>query len=330
MKDNVFTNCTRAYKSLVANVLDEYDYVSKPRDMEIREKIAVKFTINDPRDRLPYVPERKFSVQYYVAESLWYLSASDSTEWISNYSKFWLGISDDGTTANSAYGARIFAAHDRITPPAVQITSQWQYVIDELKSDPDSRRAVIHIRSPHDSWLAHKDVPCTLTLQFLLRGGELHLVTSMRSSDLILGIAYDIPAFTLFQEMMANELGVEPGAYVHVSNSLHLYSRHFGMARAIADSNITSYSDLILPMPRMPKVVPIGEMMASERELRIAPNRHALLAAMDAACDRVGDNYWCDWMKILASHRAGVIKETELMQFFISLTKFEGYHQFAK
>ena len=106
-------------------------------------------------------------------------------------------ISDDGLTANSAYGARIFKKNKII---ANETLNQWEYVKNELMNDPDSRRAVVHIRVPQDSATAKLDVPCTLTLQFFIRDKKLHMIVNMRSSDIIFGLTYDVPAFTLFQE----------------------------------------------------------------------------------------------------------------------------------
>ena len=102
--ENVYDNFTDCYLDLAQKVYEDPDYESSPRGMAVREKLACKFTITNPLDRLPYVPARKFSATYVVAELLWYLSADDKTDWIANYSSFWNSISDDGTTANSAYG----------------------------------------------------------------------------------------------------------------------------------------------------------------------------------------------------------------------------------
>jgi hypothetical protein len=104
-------------------------------------------------------------------------------------------------------------------------------VLDELRKDPDSRRAVIHIRELRDGFDL-PDVPCTLALQFLLREGKLNLVVHMRSNDIVLGTCYDVPAFTIMQEVMANDLGVELGSYFHFANSMHVYERHYEMADA--------------------------------------------------------------------------------------------------
>lgn len=222
-----FTDC---YIDLISQVMREPQYESAPRGQNIRETLGASFTIKNPRDRIPYVVGRKFSMSYMVAELIWYLAGDDSTDWISKYSAFWKGISDDGTTANSAYGARLFKPHKKIAQGRY---TQLDYVIEELRRDPDSRRAVMHLRVPDDSIDAKLDVPCTLALQFFIRNGQLHQVANMRSSDLIFGIAYDIPAFTMFQELIANELEVGMGTYTHTSNSLHIYERHFDMAEKI-------------------------------------------------------------------------------------------------
>ena len=243
-----FTHC---YLSLVRNVYENPAFEAAPRGQKVKEILGASFTILNPRDRIPYVAGRKFSVTYMVAELLWYLSGNNETDWISKYSAFWKDISDDGKTANSAYGARLFQRHPKIAQGRL---NQWEYVIEELTRDPDSRRAVMHLRVPDDSVDAKLDVPCTLALQFFIRDGKLHQVANMRSSDVIFGIAYDIPAFTLFQELLANELGVEVGTYTHTSNSLHIYERHFEMAETILQTSNVNKSQFALhkkygPMP---------------------------------------------------------------------------------
>src|SRR4030065_221788 len=139
---------TEVYYGLVDLVMNQTQFISRPRGMMIKECIPVMFQIDDPRDRLLYVPERKFSVSYMVAEALWYFLGDNRTDWISNYASFWEGISDDGVTANSAYGARIFRPHNYLADNAY---TQWDYIKEKMKKDRDSRRAVIHIRPPDDS-----------------------------------------------------------------------------------------------------------------------------------------------------------------------------------
>lgn len=326
---NVYDNFTTCYLDLARQVFEEPEFESAPRGMSVKEKLACKFTITNPLDRIPYVPERKFSTTYVVAELLWYLSGSDLTEWIANYSSFWNNISDDGKTANSAYGARIFKPHPRIASGKF---SQWDYIINELKNDPDSRRAVVHIRSPWDSIEAKLDVPCTLSLQFFIRDEKLHLVAHMRSSDLILGIAYDIPAFTLLQELMALELGVKVGSYTHVSNSLHIYERHYDMVEAMlrkeaVQRSLQLHRD-IGPMPPLPSMPPVEGLFTLEADIRDASTIDELNSLVTNSPLFLGsdEKYWVDWARVLAAHRAGKLKNKQAKVDLLNSTSFKGYH----
>ncbi len=328
---NVYEDFTSCYLDLARQVYEDPDFESAPRGMAIKEKLACKFTITNPLDRLPYVPVRKFSTTYVVAELLWYLSGNNETEWIANYSAFWRNISDDGKTANSAYGARIFKPHPRIAGGSF---SQWDYIKDELKNDPDSRRAVVHIRSPWDSVEAKLDVPCTLSLQFFIRDEKLHLVAHMRSSDLILGIAYDIPAFTMLQELMAFEMGINVGTYTHISNSLHIYERHYEMVEKMLQKDaIRTALDLhrkIGPMPPITTTPPTTLLFALEEEIRNAEDTDILQDIIKSAPAllRTKDPYWNDWVKVLAAHRCGKLGLKDEKRLLLKSTDFVGYHRF--
>jgi hypothetical protein len=71
-----------------------------------------------------------------------------------------------------------------------------------------------------------KDIPCTLSIQFFIRDGRLHCVTTMRSNDIWLGLPYDIFCFTCLQRLIAEALKVPTGFYIHQAGSLHLYARN--------------------------------------------------------------------------------------------------------
>jgi thymidylate synthase len=313
MFKRTFKDFTSAYLSLAEEIRDDYDYITSPRGMKVKEKLGVKFEITNPRHRIPYVPIRKFKIQYMIAETLWYLSANNKTKWIANYAPFWEGITDDGLTANSAYGARIFQRHDRIALGGI---NQWVYAKEVLKQDPDSRRAFIHIRTPHDSIIGSKDVPCTIGLQFFIRDNKLDLIVNMRSSDLILGISYDVPAFTFLQELMALELGVSIGTYIHISNSMHVYEKHFEMLDEILDKRNVAESILLSymrgPMKSMPKQQCTIRLYKFEELLRSCYDIDSIDNALSDLKDI--DDYWFDWAQVLAAHRAGKLGKKKKMK----------------
>ena len=181
----------------------------------VGEVINASTTILNPRWGLVQSDKRKLSVNYAVGELLWYLSGSNSLSDIQPYSSVWEKLSDDGMTINSAYGHRI---HHKFG------FDQWLHVKNLLTKDPYTRQAVIHIKEPSN--VPTKDLPCTISLQYLIREGALHCIVYMRSNDLWLGFPYDVFCFTAFQTKLAMELGVKLGNYTHIAGSLHLYERN--------------------------------------------------------------------------------------------------------
>lgn len=158
---------------------------------------------------------RDMNMRYAIGEMLWYMSGNNSLKSIQNITNAWNRMSDDGETVNSNYGYCIESKYG---------FNQWQYVYDMLKENPNSRQAVIHIKTADDK--PSKDVNCTVCLQFFIRDGKLYLTTYMRSNDLWMGFPYDVFQFTNMQIMLAMQLGVEVGTYTHIAGSLHLYARN--------------------------------------------------------------------------------------------------------
>lgn len=185
----------------------------------VGEVINAVTVIKDPTRNIVLSPDRMMPTRYAVGELLWYLSGSNDLKDISKYSKVWERMSDDGETLNSAYGYRIFTKYG---------FNQLEYVEEALRRDAFSRQAVIHIKDAID-YREHptKDVPCTLTLQFLVRNGKLNLTVHMRSNDLWTGFPYDVFSFTAFQIILAFRLGLDIGTYTHTAGSLHLYERNY-------------------------------------------------------------------------------------------------------
>jgi thymidylate synthase/deoxycytidylate deaminase len=216
-------------------------FTSSPRGLEIKELINQSLVLKNPRKRFIRNPARNFSVKYFAAEMMWYLSGTNQAEFIESFASTWGPIKNDDGTVNSAYGFKIFGGPNETSDLKI---NQFAKVVKILKEDPDSRRAIIHIKDSSDT-LETKDVPCTLSLQFLIRENRLHMITNMRSNDLMWGFCYDLPAFTIFQEILAGELGVEIGNYYHNAGSLHVYSRHYNLMKKCIKSFETCESETL-------------------------------------------------------------------------------------
>lgn len=197
------------------NVLSTMKDNESSRDGEICGEVINAITeIKDPTKNILTSDIRKLSMRYAVGELLWYLSGNNSLKEIQKYTKNWDRMSDDGKTVNSNYGYCIKNKFD---------FDQWEYVKNLLKKDPNTRQAVIHIKTADNK--ESKDVNCTVCLQFLIRHDKLYLTVYMRSNDIWLGFPYDVFQFTCMQILMSMELGVGLGTYTHVAGSLHLYAR---------------------------------------------------------------------------------------------------------
>lgn len=170
---------------------------------------------------------RKLGRRFLPAEPWWILRGSNSLSEIAPYAPHLSTFSDDGRTLAGSYG-----------PP---IVDQLPYVVRNLSQDGQSRQAVISIWRPRP--YPSRDVPCTLSLQWLLREGRLHCVASMRSSDAWLGVPYDVATFSVVSAYLAillgNVVGRRPvlGELRLLAGSQHLYERDWAAARDCASES---------------------------------------------------------------------------------------------
>ena len=111
--------------------------------------------------------------------------------------------------------------------------NQYQFVIDELRRDPYSRRAVMDIRTPSDMY--NPDPACWQHAQYFIRNGRLHCKILFRSNDAIKAAFMNAFALIMLQRNIAAELGVKVGTYTHRANSFHVYERDFDALSAFCD-----------------------------------------------------------------------------------------------
>jgi thymidylate synthase len=112
-----------------------------------------------------------------------------------------------------------YTYHDRYT-------QYLPFVIEELKRNRESRRAIISIRDNEvDS--KNKDAACMQSIQYFIRDNKLDCMILFRSNDLPEAFFFNAFALIVLQERIAKELGVEVGTYTHRSNSMHSYEKDF-------------------------------------------------------------------------------------------------------
>ena len=111
---------------------------------------------------------------------------------------------------------------------------QLEFIVQELKRNSDSRRAVAIIRDNKiDPFNA--DPACLQHMQFMIRDNKLHCKILMRSNDATEACFMNAFAFIMLQKSVADRLGVEMGSYTHRANSWHCYEKDFKLLEQYVD-----------------------------------------------------------------------------------------------
>ena len=194
-----------------------------PRD-QLTFEIPQRTMVVDMRRPVLRVAERSLSYRFMVAEAFWILSGDNKVETIKPYNSHIAQFSDDGETFFGAYGPKI--------------AEQFRYVVGKLEQDKDTRQAGLTLWRENPP--ATKDVPCTIAIFFNIRKGKLNCHVFMRSSDVWLGVPYDVFNFSMLSHMVCADFNVgkseaemiSPGTLYLTAASSHLYQRNWVDAKA--------------------------------------------------------------------------------------------------
>lgn len=207
-------NIDEIYFQLCGMLLGSDNKTSGYRDGNCSEIMNAQVCLTNVDNNI--ISIRNISKVYLMAELTWYFAGRNDVAFIGAFAKKWKDLSDDGITNNSAYGYLLKSGYG---------FNQIEKVIELLKKDPMSRRAVININVPNVFVIETKDEPCTIALQFLIRNKKLYCTAIMRSNDIWYGFPYDVAFFTELQKYIATRLEIEPGDYTHFATSLHVYEK---------------------------------------------------------------------------------------------------------
>ncbi|MBI5723480.1 MAG: hypothetical protein HZA50_05940 [Planctomycetes bacterium] len=122
-----------------------------------------------------------------------------------------------------------YTYHERLFEyrlPDGKIFDQIAGAIEKLRQAPHTRRAqAVTWQVWNDMNIA--DPACLQLIWFRISGGRLHMNVHMRSNDAFKAAFMNMYAFTELQRQAAHELGVQPGEYMHIADSFHIYGSYF-------------------------------------------------------------------------------------------------------
>lgn len=169
----------------------------------------------------------KVNEDYVERELAWYKSQSLNVNDIPGETPaIWKAVATEDGYINSNYGWCIWSDENH---------NQYTNVLDELKKNPDSRRANMIYTRPtmHSDYNRNgmSDFMCTNNVQYLIRNGELNALVYMRSNDAVFGYKNDWAWQKHVLDSLCNELNVPAGQIYWNVSSLHIYERHFGLLK---------------------------------------------------------------------------------------------------
>lgn len=242
---------SRIWLLALNDILANGDTVA-PRGKMTREIPQRTITV-DMRRPVLRVPDRSLSYKFMAAEAFWILSGDDRVETIAPYNSRITDFSDDGERFFGAYGPKIVA--------------QLPYIVDKLLADEDSRQAGLTIwrECPPQT----KDVPCTVAIFFNIRRGKLNCHVFMRSSDVWLGVPYDVFNFSMLSHLVCGLLNEHrltdnayaPGQLFLTAASSHLYESNWDDAKLCLGSQVLDQIETPKPLWNDPQFL-MGELEA--------------------------------------------------------------------
>ncbi|MED1785841.1 thymidylate synthase [Brevibacillus fortis] len=176
----------------------------------------------DLSEGFPMVTTKKLHMKSIIHELLWFLSGDTNIRYLQeNGVRIWNEWADENGDLGPVYGSqwRSFTGRDGKT------VDQIQWIIEEIKRNPDSRRLIVSAWNP-----AELDKmalpPCHLLFQFYVANGKLSCQLYQRSGDTFLGVPFNIASYALLTHMVAHVTGLEVGDFVHTIGDAHLYLNH--------------------------------------------------------------------------------------------------------
>jgi thymidylate synthase len=209
----------------------------------------------DLAEGFPMITTKKLHLKSILHELIWFISGDTNIRYLcQNGVRIW----DDwpfATYSKSAdydgidmkeFAARIASDADfaakwgdlgpvygyqwRFWPGPNGPVDQLRDVLEGIRSNPDGRRHIVSAWNP--GYIDQMALPpCHAFFQFYVADGKLSCQLYQRSADIFLGVPFNIASYALLLHMMAQDLGLQVGDFIHSLGDAHIYSNHTDQVR---------------------------------------------------------------------------------------------------
>ena len=182
----------------------------------------------DLGEGFPLITTKKVHLRSIVLELLWFLRGDSNARWLQERDvTIWNEWADADGNLGPVYGVQW---RSWPTPDGGHI-DQIARVVDQLKTDPDSRRIIVsawNVAALPEMAL----LPCHAFFQFYVApavaGGRPKLSCQLyqRSADIFLGVPFNIASYALLTHMLAQQSDLDVGDFIWTGGDCHIYSNH--------------------------------------------------------------------------------------------------------
>ncbi len=216
----------KQYLGLIRHIMDEGAVKTDRTGTGTRSVFGHQMRF-DLQKGFPLVTTKKLHLRSIIYELLWFLKGDTNIAWLKeNGVSIWDEWADENGDLGPVYGAqwRSWPARDGTAIDQISV------VIDQLKTQPDSRRIIVNawnVSDLPDMALS----PCHALFQFYVADNKLSCQLYQRSADVFLGVPFNIASYALLTHMVAQQCDLEPGDFIWTGGDCHLYSNHLEQAQ---------------------------------------------------------------------------------------------------
>ena len=179
------------------------------------------------QEGFPLVTTKKLHVKSIIHELLWFLNGDTNIKYLKDNG---VSIWDEWASENGELGPVYGHQWRSWTGADGKTYDQVKDVINQIKTNPDSRRMIISAWNVADLPKMAL-MPCHTMFQFYVANGKLSCQLYQRSADVFLGVPFNIASYALLTMMMAQVCGLQYGDFIHTFGDVHLYSNHMEQAK---------------------------------------------------------------------------------------------------
>jgi thymidylate synthase len=175
----------------------------------------------------PLITTKRVHFRSVAYELLWFLRGDSNVRWLQEHG---VTIWDEWAGADGELGP-VYGVQWRSWPtPDGRHIDQISAVLDQLRTNPDSRRLVVSAWNVAE--LADMALPpCHALFQFYVADGRLSCQLYQRSADLFLGVPFNIAGYALLTHLVAQQAGLDVGEFVWTGGDCHIYDNHLEQVR---------------------------------------------------------------------------------------------------